>query len=241
MKQEIPWSKFAVEAFVIVGSILLAFAIDAGWSERQERKQESRLLENLHAEFSETKQLLIAELPRHTARKNSSLEAALFSSTSSAFASSEIISNPRAFIAGWIGYSTTHPKTGVLDGALATGQLGIISSDELRSLLAGWRRVLEEYTEQTESIRELVSESRQLIAQNAPIVEVVLRVNFVNSQQAELNDLVLSNALAEFLSTEAAQNYMALRAWEEGFAERDGNLLLESVENILQQIELEIE
>ena len=37
MKQEIPWNKFVVEAFVIVGSILLAFAIDAWWDERQER------------------------------------------------------------------------------------------------------------------------------------------------------------------------------------------------------------
>ena len=36
MKQEIPWNRFVVEAIVIVGSILLALAIDAWWAERIE-------------------------------------------------------------------------------------------------------------------------------------------------------------------------------------------------------------
>jgi len=31
MNQDIPWKRFSIEAIVIVFSILLAFAIDAGW------------------------------------------------------------------------------------------------------------------------------------------------------------------------------------------------------------------
>ena len=45
-------SRLLLEGFVIVASILLAFAIDAAWDERQERAQERRLLEALEGEFA---------------------------------------------------------------------------------------------------------------------------------------------------------------------------------------------
>ena len=51
MKQEIPWNRLAVEAFVIVASILLAFAIDAWWTRYQESIEEQELLTGLRAEF----------------------------------------------------------------------------------------------------------------------------------------------------------------------------------------------
>jgi hypothetical protein len=35
---QIPWTRIAVESIAIVASILVAFAIDAWWEERQERR-----------------------------------------------------------------------------------------------------------------------------------------------------------------------------------------------------------
>lgn len=46
-----PARRWLIESMVIVGSILLAFAIDAGWDERQEAKEEQRILETIDAEF----------------------------------------------------------------------------------------------------------------------------------------------------------------------------------------------
>ncbi len=40
MKPQIPWLRVFVEGVVIVGSILLAFGIQAWWDERQERGEE---------------------------------------------------------------------------------------------------------------------------------------------------------------------------------------------------------
>ena len=51
--QSIAWKRLAIEATVIVGSILLAFAIDAWWEERGERQAEVVLLERLRADFTE--------------------------------------------------------------------------------------------------------------------------------------------------------------------------------------------
>ncbi len=49
--QKIPWARLAVESVAIVGSILVAFAIDAWWEERQELRDERSYLTSLHQEF----------------------------------------------------------------------------------------------------------------------------------------------------------------------------------------------
>lgn len=54
----IAWKRFAIEAPVIIISILLAFAIDAGWEEQKEREAEVVLLERLRADFAEIQSAL---------------------------------------------------------------------------------------------------------------------------------------------------------------------------------------
>jgi len=49
--QNIPWKRIFVEAAAIVGSILLAFAIDAWWNDRQDREEEQVILLSLHEEL----------------------------------------------------------------------------------------------------------------------------------------------------------------------------------------------
>ena len=49
---EIPWNRIGIEAIAIVGSILLAFAIDAWWAERLERADEEVQLDRIRTEFS---------------------------------------------------------------------------------------------------------------------------------------------------------------------------------------------
>ena len=51
--QKINWKRLSVEAAAIVGSILLAFAIDAWWEERKNQDDERAVLEVLLAEFGQ--------------------------------------------------------------------------------------------------------------------------------------------------------------------------------------------
>ena len=44
----IPWRRITMESIAIILSILLAFAIDAGWEAMKESKQEKVLLMSLH-------------------------------------------------------------------------------------------------------------------------------------------------------------------------------------------------
>jgi len=66
MKEEIPWNRFAVEAIVIVVSILLAFALDSTWDSAQQVEQEKQALENLAAELGENVNAIDRQWrPRH--------------------------------------------------------------------------------------------------------------------------------------------------------------------------------
>ena len=56
--QIIPWKRLAIETIAIVSSILLAFAIDAWWNERNERQFEQETLVGLEAEYEDHRQTL---------------------------------------------------------------------------------------------------------------------------------------------------------------------------------------
>ncbi len=53
MKAQIPWLRVFVEGVVIVGSILLAFGLQAWWDESQERGEERALLQEIRTTLSE--------------------------------------------------------------------------------------------------------------------------------------------------------------------------------------------
>lgn len=63
--EKISWRRILVEASVIVGSILLAFGIDAWWDARMELAEEQRYLEGLDAEFTENIDILESVIARH--------------------------------------------------------------------------------------------------------------------------------------------------------------------------------
>jgi len=51
LNRQVPWLRVFVEGVVIVLSILLAFGIEAGWSERQERADEADAIAQLVTDF----------------------------------------------------------------------------------------------------------------------------------------------------------------------------------------------
>lgn len=59
----IPWRRIAVEGTVIVASILLAFAIDAWWNDRQQHESEQIVLQTLLDDLR-VKQVLLADMSR---------------------------------------------------------------------------------------------------------------------------------------------------------------------------------
>jgi len=64
----IPWRRVVLDGVVIVASILLAFGIEAWWSERQEAARRDELMEDLQAELATNTASLEGALGRQRLR-----------------------------------------------------------------------------------------------------------------------------------------------------------------------------
>lgn len=62
MSQTIPWRRALTEGVVIVGSILLAFTIDASWEKRQERALTNQRVAALLGEFEQARAEIESEI-----------------------------------------------------------------------------------------------------------------------------------------------------------------------------------
>jgi hypothetical protein len=226
-----PWFRIIIEGIVIVGSILLAFGIDAWWNERQQREEERRLLRNIHEDFTETRVAISDALEVHRQIRDDALELLEFGQSAD--------SRPPEFpSAGRLtrvlfGVITTFPKTGALDGAMASGRLDLVTNEDLRFALAEWPATLHEFSEQQDWTWDLVVQARQQLNGAASISEIVPVFG------VPAPALVYSPDLIAYFRSSLGRNYMALRAQAEGFSVRDGEALVIAVDSLLVLLDSE--
>ena len=124
--QDIPWNRIAIEAAAIVMSILLAFAIDAWWGNRQDRAEEQRISVSLKAEFEQNLELIDIEFSYRYAVVDSILKI-LDASVAPTTIEPEILDGLKGDLAWWqnIKYSR-----GAIDGLLQSGRLSLIENEE---------------------------------------------------------------------------------------------------------------
>jgi len=130
--QNIPWKRIAVEAAAIVGSILLAFAIDAWWDDRQDRAEEQRILVGLKSEFEQNLGLIETEFSYRNAVVDSILKIFDASVTPTSL-EPEVLDKLIGDLTWWqnIKYSR-----GAIDGLLQSGGLSLIENEDLSRVLA---------------------------------------------------------------------------------------------------------
>lgn len=138
--RSIPWASIAVEAAAIVMSILLAFAIDAWWTEKKESEVEHVALQALHSDFISSREQLVVVLE--------SLEGARadFARFQSATPAELSVIDPdaiRPIISGLFKNHTFDPVTATLDALANDGRLGLISDAQLLRRLSRWRSDLD--------------------------------------------------------------------------------------------------
>jgi hypothetical protein len=135
-----PWISIAVEAAAIVVSILLAFAIDAWWTEKKESDVEYVALQALRSDFvSSREQMVVVLQSLEYARKD-------FARFQSAAPAELVDINPdaiRQIISGLIRNHTFDPVTATLDALANDGRLGLISDAQLLKRLSRWRSELD--------------------------------------------------------------------------------------------------
>ena len=142
--QKIPWKRLAVEAAAIVASILLAFAIDAWWDERQERAEEREVLESLLVEFQANRDQAASVISFHE-RVVQSIKVLM------ELSEDEILALPAEAVEEALG-SFGSPRTfdavrGSVDALIGSGKLGILQDRELRESLTTFVNVVDDSVE----------------------------------------------------------------------------------------------
>lgn len=149
------WSKPLVEAVVIVGSILLAFGIEAWWDERGERVREQEAIARLIDEFEavDAELVRIGEVWRgdRDADETNDVDVPggmqMLERTLRAVGTEVPEDEADAMLAGMLGVGgAVRLPEGVLSALLSSGELSLIRSDSLRVALAEWgayKRVVE--------------------------------------------------------------------------------------------------
>ena len=141
--QAIPWNRLAAEGFVVVVSILLAFAIDAWWDRYQEDRREDRQLAAMRVEFLASSVALdevIDSIQEH-ADGVDELMSMLKSDKR------ETVEVPGRLLGYAIGWRTSDVSTSTLDTLIASGDLNQLENEELRRDLAGFPAFLLNLTE----------------------------------------------------------------------------------------------
>lgn len=151
----INWRRVFLEAVVIVGSILVAFGIDAGWSERQERAAERAAIGQLSADFAVNAARLDTIRAIHEAALAASYQilalAGLGGDAEGTRVTGELVRN--AFRV-W----TYDPVLGGINSLIQSGNLGILRNDALRVAIAGWPDLVQDLKEEEERERVTVFE-----------------------------------------------------------------------------------
>jgi hypothetical protein len=130
--REIPWPRILAEGLAIVGSILLAFWIQAWWDDLQDRAEEQKIFVGLKSEFEQNRGLIEIELSYRHAVVDSILTIFDASAARSLLESEtldELIGNVT-----W--YQNIKYSRGAIDGLFQSGGLSLIENEELRLVLA---------------------------------------------------------------------------------------------------------
>jgi hypothetical protein len=132
------------DMFVVVASILIAFALDAWWGWRNDRKEEHEKLVGLKAEFTAISNAIRRQAANHTTGYIAVDSLMLLTGPSADPAMAPRVEPllQQAFVP-----STLDVSSGTLNAILASGRLEVIRNAELRRGLAAWDGNLRDATE----------------------------------------------------------------------------------------------
>lgn len=151
----IKWTKLLAESVAIVASILLAFAIDAWWDERKERRYEQDALLGLKAEYGEHYKDISWQIDFHL-QLLKGITTLLQACSVGSYEEAEV-SIDNAVWASLVPV-TTDLGSSVRDSLINSGRIEIVSNIELRKRLADWDRYLDELTDGQLASVEVVRE-----------------------------------------------------------------------------------
>ena len=133
-ESKIPWSRIAVEGIAIVASILLAFAIDAWWDDKQREETEQVVLRALLNDFR-GKQILLSDMNKFSESIVESVETLLMAASNTEYSLSEHSIDRLIGDTWWVSNEAVWDSA-PLSQLVSGGNLSVISNPNLVQQLA---------------------------------------------------------------------------------------------------------
>lgn len=232
----LPWRRMLLESTAIILSILLAFSIDAGWDEFQERKQERAFLGSLQSDFEETRTRINTSIDRH----NRFIALArqllgLYGRGAADIDNDELETMLGAVFFDW---ESLYLPSGSRDALFASGNIEIISNEELRTMLAAWPSKVADAAEDEAWIIDDVMNSL------APYLNGKVHTrNVARSTAPTATEHIPATEPVNYddlWNDQMFDNLVSFRILNETYAVRENVALRESVDEIIQVIENEL-
>ena len=137
----IPWPRIFAEGAAIVISILLAFWIEAWWSERQEKADERELLSSLRGEFQTLQQDVDWRLKYIEGIREAGRQLFRASSSTNEDLGDQQIDQLLNHL--WYNQEVAPLAMPVLNSAISSGDLSLISARDLRRNVSSWSERLD--------------------------------------------------------------------------------------------------
>lgn len=134
------WGRVVAEGLLIVLSILLAFGIEAWWSERGERHAAVEALQGLRDDFVENLGRLASAKSEHVEIRDASVRLLAMTGPEADVTVSDLVMD--TLVIALIGGPKVFPVTATYDALIASGQIDLLESAALRRELASWSTVI---------------------------------------------------------------------------------------------------
>ncbi len=170
------WGRVAAEGFVIVLSILLAFGIEAWWSERGERHAEAEALQGLRDDFVESLERLASAKSEHIEIRDASVRLLAMTGPDADPTVSDLVMD--TLVMALIGGPKVFPVTATYDALIASGRIELLESAALRRELARWSTAIADLREEEqEAFDQMDQRLLPFLWDYVPIVTLDLNVH----------------------------------------------------------------
>jgi hypothetical protein len=136
MTGKIPWTRVFAEGVVIVGSILIAFWIDASWDQSQERSQSESLLQSLLEDFAAAEALLDTAESEHRRLVENGRRLISYGEVGAVPRSARL--SVDSLLGSHFLRPVYEPPMGTVESVMSTGRFDLFDNDALLSALTDW-------------------------------------------------------------------------------------------------------
>lgn len=234
--RQISWRRTMVESVAIIFSILLAFAIDAGWEGIKERRQEKAFLVSLLSDFEETRSRIDESTDAHLRFIDFARQLLGLFDGDTPDIEPEAIEKMLTYV--FLDWHSLHPPSGSRDALFASGDIEIIGNEELRTMLATWPSRVADAAEDDTLIANDVMNNLAPYLQSRIRTRNIARIS--NSDAAKLIPHIESVGYDVLWNDPLFENLVTFRILNETYSVRENDRLSETADKIIQVIKREL-